>query len=153
MITVLFVDDEPKVLRGVQRQIDMVTDDWQVVLASGGAEALAVLNRQDIDVIITDMRMPGMDGISLLAKVARQYPHIVRLILTGYANATDALRAANFAHQFLAKPIDTDVLVDIVQNTIKLRDMLNSCELRQVVGEIDTLPSVPSLYTQLMQAL
>ncbi len=153
MITVLFVDDEPKVLRGLQRQIDMVTDDWQVVLASGGAEALAVLSRQDIDVIIADMRMPGMDGISLLGKVARQYPHIVRLILTGYANATDALRAANFAHQFLAKPIDIDVLVDIVQNTIKLRNMLNSHELRQVVGEIDTLPSVPSLYTQLMQAL
>ncbi len=153
MINVLFVDDEPKVLRGLQRQIDMVVDDWHVVLASGGAEALAILNQQSIDVVIADMRMPGMDGISLLAKVAQRYPHIVRLILTGYANATDALRAANFAHQFLAKPIDADVLVDIVQNTIKLRDMLKSHELRQIVSEIDTLPSVPSLYTQLMQAL
>ncbi len=153
MINVLFVDDEPKVLRGLQRQIDMVVDDWHIMLASGGTEALSVLRQQPVDVIIADMRMPGLDGISLLAKVAAQYPHIVRLILTGYANATDALRAANFAHQFLAKPIDVEVLVNVVRNTIKLRDMLKSHELRQVVGEIGTLPSVPSLYTRLMRAL
>lgn len=152
-ITVLFVDDEPKVLRGLRRQIGMEVDDWNILLASGGTEALAILQRQSVDVIIADMRMPGMDGISLLAKVARQHPSTVRMILTGHANAIDAMRAANFAHQFLAKPIDAPLLVETVHDTIMLRNMLNSHELRRVVAEIDKLPSMPALYTRLMQAL
>ncbi len=124
-----------------------------MLFAENGADAIAVLQQQPVDVIVADMRMPGMDGIALLSTVANQFPQTIRFILSGYASASDALRAANFAHQFLSKPIEVEQVVDAIQSAVKLRNRLSSIQLRQLVSQIKTLPSVPPLYAKLMQAL
>ncbi len=152
-LSVLFVDDEPKVLRGLRRKLDILVDDWTVSFAESGADALSILRQRTVDVVVADMRMPGMDGIALLAKIADQFPHTIRFILSGYASASDALRAANFAHQFLAKPMEVEQVVNAIRQAIILRNRLNSFQLRQLVSQIRTLPSVPPLYTQLMNLL
>lgn len=152
-LSVLFVDDEPKVLRGLRRKLDILVDNWTMSFAESGTEALSVLRQRTVDVVVADMRMPGMDGIALLAKIADQFPYTIRFILSGYASASDALRAANFAHQFLAKPMEVEQVVDTINQAITLRNRLNSFQLRQLVSQIRTLPSVPLLYTQLMQLL
>lgn len=152
-LSVLFVDDEPKVLRGFRRKLGMLVDDWRVAYAESGQQALDVLRKTPVDVVVADMRMPGMDGIALLAKIADQYPQTMRFILSGYASAADALRAASFAHQFLAKPIEAEQIVDVIQSAVALRNRLQSTQLQQVVSQIKTLPSVPPLYTKLMQLL
>ena len=81
MKSILFVDDEPKVLDGLKRMLFPYGDVWQMEFACGGAEALRMLAAANFDVIVVDMRMPGMDGAALLNEVARLYPQMVRLIL------------------------------------------------------------------------
>jgi CheY-like chemotaxis protein len=80
---ILFVDDEPKVLDGLRRMLYPLRDEWQIVFASNGHQALQLLSESDYDVIVTDVRMPDMSGIELLQEVANQFPRVVRLVLSG----------------------------------------------------------------------
>ena len=109
--TLLFVDDEPNVLKSMERQL---RKRFTVLTAAGGDSALQLLKEQGpVAVIISDMRMPGMDGIQLLAKVKDLYPDIVRIMLTGNADQETAIEAVNTGHifRFLTKPCSTSVLV------------------------------------------
>ena len=89
---ILFVDDAPKVLEGLCRMLRPQRQEWNMVFVSSGAEALAALTDGKFDVLVTDMRMPGMDGAELLAHVRVLYPHMVRIILTGQCSR-DSLSA------------------------------------------------------------
>jgi response regulator RpfG family c-di-GMP phosphodiesterase len=112
--TVLFVDDEPSVLRSIQRILRH--SDLQVQTAGSGAEAIALLETGPIDVLVSDMRMPGMDGAELLAIARERWPDTVRLLLTGHADQKDTVRAINAAQLFgyIAKPWDADALIATV---------------------------------------
>ena len=83
MKRILFVDDEPKVLQGLQRMLRSMRNEWGMEFASSGREALEMLERAPYDVIVTDMRMPGMDGVQLLKEVTKRFPLLVRIILSG----------------------------------------------------------------------
>lgn len=101
---ILFVDDEPNVLQSIQRQLRKRFD---LVIADSGAEALRVLNEEGpFAVIVSDMRMPGMNGVELLSKVKDLYPETVRLMLTGNADQETAMEAVNNGQifRFLTKP-------------------------------------------------
>src|ERR1035441_7456493 len=80
---ILFVDDDPKVLDGLRRMLYPLRDEWQIVFASNGHQALQLLSESDYDVLVTDVRMPDMSGIELLQEVANQFPRVVRLVLSG----------------------------------------------------------------------
>jgi CheY-like chemotaxis protein len=77
---------------------------WEMAFANSGAEALALLASRPFDVVVTDMRMPAMDGAELLRRVREQYPDVIRIVLSGYFETEAALRAVGVAHQFLANP-------------------------------------------------
>src|SRR5215470_16861493 len=102
MKRILFVDDEPKVLEGLQRMLRPHRGRWEMEFAASGAEALAMLEAGPFDVIVTDMRMPEMDGARLLEIVQKQYPSVVRMVLSGYFEMEAAMRAIPVAHQYLA---------------------------------------------------
>jgi len=134
----LFVDDDLNVLLGLGRTMRVVEKEWQVVTASSGVEALKMMGQAPADVVVSDMQMPGMDGIELLANISKQYPNTIRFILSGYEQSADALRAANFAHRFLAKPIEVTEIATIIKQTLALREELNSYRLRQMVTQIES---------------
>ncbi|MCP4810440.1 MAG: response regulator, partial [Proteobacteria bacterium] len=119
--TILFVDDEQRILDGLRRMLRPMRHEWRVALAAGGEEALEKLERADFDVIVSDMRMPGMDGAALLTEVQARYPHIVRIVLSGYAEVSQAVRAVGVAHQFLSKPCDSERLRQIIGRALSLR--------------------------------
>jgi DNA-binding NtrC family response regulator len=120
---ILFVDDEPKVLDGLRRMLYPLRNEWQTVFASSGQQALQLLSESDYDVLVTDIRMPGMNGIELLQHVAKQFPRVVRLVLSGTADPAMTLRSAPLAHQYLAKPCDPDTLRATVEEAIRLREI------------------------------
>jgi len=91
MRTVLFVDDDEAILRSLER--GLLDEPYNQLFAKSGEEALAILKREEVHVIVTDMRMPGMDGVELLKNVREMYPHIIMIILSGYAKEA-ALRTA-----------------------------------------------------------
>ncbi|MBM4283725.1 MAG: HDOD domain-containing protein [Deltaproteobacteria bacterium] len=152
-IKLLFVDDEPNLLQGLQRMLRGMRQDWDMAFADSGAEALEILARRPMDVVVTDMRMPGMDGAQLLAEVQARYPHVVRIILSGQSDRSMIIKTVKPAHQFLAKPCDDATLKATIERARLLRGMLEDDSLRRLVSRIDTLPSLPSLYLEVMEEL
>ncbi len=150
---ILFVDDEPNVLQGLQRMLRSMRNEWEMDFAGGGEEALHKMEQAPFDVIVSDMRMPGMNGAQLLKEVARRYPNTVRIVLSGHSDREYILQLVTTTHQYLAKPCDTETIKDTVNRACALRDLLASKELSALVSQIKSLPSLPSLYARIIEIL
>ena len=102
--TVLFVDDEEKILRSLKR--GLMDEPYESLFANSGQEALEILRQNEVHVLVTDMRMPEMSGLELLRAVKKEYPHIVRMVLSGYTQVTTLLTAINQGEifKFITKP-------------------------------------------------
>jgi HD-like signal output (HDOD) protein/CheY-like chemotaxis protein len=153
MIRILFVDDDARILDGIRRSMYGMRGEWQMLFANGGAEALKALAAEPVDVVVSDMRMPGMNGSELLSEVKRLYPEIVRFILSGQAETESILRATRSVHRYLSKPCDATALKAAIARAMNLRALLNSSHLAAVVGSVDALPTPPKLYHQLLDCL
>jgi putative nucleotidyltransferase with HDIG domain len=153
MKRILFVDDEPKILEALQRTLRAQRHEWEVSFAPGGEAALTMLAAAPFDVVVSDMRMPGMDGAALLEIVRQQYPSILRMILSGYTQMEASLRAVPVAHQFLLKPCDPDTLRAAIDRATSLVEVLNSKMMASLVGSMQELPSLPRTYMELRKAL
>jgi HD-like signal output (HDOD) protein len=153
MRRVLFVDDEINVLDGLRRMMRPLRHEWQMEFAPGGCEALEILNKGPFDVVVTDMRMPNMDGAALLAHVRDRYPHVVRIVLSGQADREAMIRSVAVTHQHLSKPCDPDLLKSTVTRACAIKDLLANDALRRVVSRLKAIPSLPSLYTEVMNEL
>lgn len=150
---ILFVDDEPQALRGLQRVLHGRRGQWDMSFVLSAAEATVVLDSCPVDVIITDMRMPGTDGAALLEQVRNNHPGVIRMVLSGQAGQEASLRAAAVAHQYLSKPCDASVLLERVESALRSRALVANPALQQVVARLDRLPSLPSLYFELLNEL
>jgi putative nucleotidyltransferase with HDIG domain len=153
MIRILFVDDEPSVLNAMRRTLHHMRGDWDMEFAESGAAALKELANAPADVLITDMRMPGMDGWQLLLEVKKRYPQTVRLILSGHSDARSIMRTVGTAHQYLAKPCDSVSLKAAISDAYLLRQVLNSDRLAHLVGRIGMLPSAPRAFQDILICL
>lgn len=153
MNRILFVDDEPKVLEGLQRMLYPLRAEWHMEFVSSGQAALQRLSETEFDVLVTDIRMPGMGGIELLSKVIEQHPQVIRLVLSGTVDQELTLRSAAVAHQYLVKPCDAKTLRAKVERAFSLRVMLDDPGLRRLVSRIHSLPSPPTTYIRLLEAL
>jgi HD-like signal output (HDOD) protein/CheY-like chemotaxis protein len=150
---ILFVDDEPMVLTGLKRSLRPMRAEWEMVFAEGGEEALTVMDQQTFDIIVTDMRMPGMDGAQLLKEVQKRSPHTLRMVLSGQSDRETILRSVNPAHQFVSKPCESEELKSRLARIFALGDLLKSSDLRELVTRLDYLPSLPGIYLQLNEEL
>jgi HD-like signal output (HDOD) protein len=153
MKKILFVDDEDNILQGLQRMLRSMRHEWQMAFAASGAEALEILSKESFDIIVSDMRMPGMTGAELLVQVSIRYPHMVRLILSGQSDQENILRSVGPTHQYLSKPCDTETLKNTVVRACKLRDLLSNDLLLELMSQMQTLPSLPSLYMEIVESL
>ena len=153
MKRILFVDDEPNILAGLKRMLRPMRSEWDMTFAGSGQEALAIMEKQPVDIIVTDMRMPGMDGAAVLNEVMNRYPSTVRFILSGQSDKETILRSVGPAHQFIAKPCEAETLKATVDRASGLRDLLSNDNLTQLVSQMPSLPPRPELYTRLMEEL
>ena len=150
---ILFVDDEANVLSGLRRMLRGQRKVWEMHFANGGAEALETMEQNAFDVIVSDMRMPGIDGAELLTRVSELYPNTVRLVLSGQSEHEKIFRAIGPAHQFLSKPCDPDLLVNTIQRACGLHGQLQDEALKNLTSQISCLPSLPRIYCQLVEEL
>jgi YesN/AraC family two-component response regulator len=126
MNRVLLVDDEPNVVQGLTRMMRSVRDEYETRYALSGSEALRVMAEWPADVVVSDMRMPGMNGVELLNRVAAEYPEAVRLILSGHTDREVIMQSAVVAHQFLSKPCDAQTLVYTLRRAASVRALLRN---------------------------
>ena len=150
---ILFVDDEQNVLHGLQDILRKHRKQWDMVFALGGEQALTELSKAPFDVVVSDMRMPGMDGATLLRHVQQEYPNVARLVLSGHAEREAVMRALPVAHQFLSKPCDAQMLRQVIERTCTLQALLHDDTVRTIVGRLERLPSVPRCYLELTTAI
>ncbi|MET0793609.1 MAG: HDOD domain-containing protein [Polyangiaceae bacterium] len=150
---VLFVDDEPRVLEALERSLFQLDVEWEASFANSGPAAVLELERADYDVIVSDMRMPGMDGAALLGHAREKHPHVARIVLSGQTDEAAAVRAARVAHQFLVKPCSAATLRRVIERTLELSAWLSDETLRAKIGQVERLPSTPRLFAELSQLL
>ncbi len=150
---VMFVDDERRVLSGIERVLMMNDNGWECRFANSGQEALLALEECPADVVVSDMRMPFMDGAELLGRVREQWPATVRIILSGHSDPDATLRMLDVAHQFVSKPCDNVVLLSAVQSAMGLRKLFQDPAVVEVVGNVSRLPAAPKLFTDLCQLI
>ncbi|MGA8867245.1 MAG: response regulator [Candidatus Sulfotelmatobacter sp.] len=141
---ILFVDDEPIVLNGLERSLRGMRKEWEMAFLPGGPEALQAMAQAPFDVVISDMRMPGMDGAQLLELVRERFPQTVRMVLSGQSDKDALFRAIRPTHQYLSKPCDVRELKQKLKCALGLRDVLDSPELKQRVSQVETVHSLPS---------
>ncbi len=150
---ILFVDDNADVLSSLRRMLRTMRKDWEMEFVGGGREALEKLELWQADVIVSDIRMPEMDGVELLTEVKARYPRIVRIALSGYTDREVVLKSVGPTHQFLAKPCDGDSLKLVITRSCMLQDLLTDPELLDLVTKIESLPSLPALYLEVVEEL
>lgn len=153
MKRILFVDDEPRILDGLQRMLRPWRKQWEMAFALGGEAALTQVEARPFDAIVSDMRMPGMDGAALLKRVQDACPQTVRIVLSGHTELEAVLRAVPVAHQYLTKPCDAATLREVIERAFSLQTLLEDVTLRRVAGQLGDLPSSPRLYNALTEAL
>lgn len=119
--TVLFVDDESHFTSALQRALRH--EPYRILTADSGARALEILDREPVDVVVSDERMPGMSGSDFLAVVRRRHPRTMRILLTGYATLDAAVKAINEGeiYRFLTKPCPAKDLSEIIRQALAIR--------------------------------
>jgi response regulator RpfG family c-di-GMP phosphodiesterase len=142
--TILAVDDEPANLRMVER---LLRKDYRVVTATSGEEALEILGRESVDLIITDQRMPGMSGTDLLRESMRTSPDAARIILTGFTDLDALIEAINTSrvYQFVSKPWDPGQLKSIIDGA--LIEHQRQIDMKKLAADLIRLvQTYPSLF-------
>lgn len=119
-MNVLFVDDENFALHAIKRLL--TGEPYNVFLAQNAQEALEILNNQSIDVIVSDMRMPGIDGLSLLVEVKKKYPDTIRLVLSACIQTAQVLQCINRGevYRFITKPFSPEELKTSIRDAVQL---------------------------------
>lgn len=152
MKRILFVDDDVSVLDALSVRLRPMRDRWSMTFVPNGAEALLKLQRDHYDLMVSDIRMPGMDGARLLRVVSERWPQTVRLALSGCTDHR-ATHLVPIAHQFLVKPCPPHVLEYAIEHCLALQDLLHDLGLRALVGRIHRLPPIRRTYRRLQALL
>lgn len=150
---ILFVDDEPMVLDGLRRTLRKLRAEYDMEFVGGGKQALELMATHPFDVVVTDMRMPVMNGAELLNRIMELYPGSIRFVLSGHADQDMIAKCHGVAHQFLSKPCDPDLLAHSILQAGQLNAAFDGKDMAPVLNRIEKLPSMPSLYIELCDAL
>lgn len=150
---VLFVEDEPRVLKGFERMLRVMRHEWDMAFAESRERALELLDTESFDVVVSDIRVSSINGMELLGEIKRLYPQIVRIVLSGESNPDILMKSTLVSHQFLSKPCDAGTLKATVSRACALNDLLGNASLKRVLARMDSIPSMPALYAEIVAVL
>ncbi len=153
MKTIAFVDDEKKILDGLRRMLRHHRKDWDMHFYCSGEDMLEDLRKLHFDAVVSDMRMPKMNGPAVLDAIKQQSPDTVRLALSGYAEMEMILESVHATHQFIAKPAEQEKISQSISRAMKVQDSLLDEQLRSALGSVESLPTLPAIYDELMQEM
>lgn len=153
MKKILFVDDEVQILKALRRIL--MDTDYEVYTAESGKAALEFLEKETVDLIISDMRMPYMDGYELLSQVKTHYPNMIRIILSGYSDEKVVFNALqkNIAKLYIMKPWENEKLLTIIDQVFKTEELLTSVDLLTLINGIDHLPTIEESYRRILHLI
>lgn len=151
---ILFVDDETQILRSITRLF--MDTEYEVLTAESGADALDILEAEQVDVIVSDMKMPKMTGYELLSQVKKRFPNIVRIILSGFSDERivfDALQK-NIAKLYILKPWENTVLINTIEKVFQIENVLrNNEKVLKLVNNAEELPTIKTSYQKIINVI
>ncbi|MDR3669689.1 MAG: response regulator [Holophaga sp.] len=150
---ILFVDDEPKVIDDVRRQAALLGNEWELEFADSAGKGLEAFAREPFNVVVADLRMPGMNGAEFLQEVMARYPATIRILVAADADRQLAVQSVGRTHQFLAKPCDLTVLKSTVEFCYHHGRRVGNDHVRELIARIGQLPTVPDLYQEITHLL
>lgn len=152
---ILFVDDEENILQGLKRSLRSMRHEARMEFVTSGKEAqqLLVKSRGDYDIIVSDIRMPGMDGAQLLTWVKQYFPQTIRFALSGGSETEITIKTTHVAHQYLSKPCDSEMLRNILMGAITVKKTIGKHPLQKLLSFLSTIPSMPEAYAAIMEEL
>ena len=151
VLRVMFVDDEPNILAGLRRMLRGQRGEWDMAFANSGAEGLALMDAAPVDVLVCDMRMPGMDGVQMMAAVRERHPSTARIILTGQTDRESVIAALGLTQRFLLKPCRPEDLVAAIEQVVAVRRAVAEGQIQAFLGSVHSLPRPPAVYTQIVE--
>lgn len=151
--SILFLDDDPPILNGLRMRLHRFDRRWEMRFADCGEDALTELERWEADVVVSDVRMPGMDGVEFLRIVSERWPHTIRIALSGFAGVEQVAKLVPYAHQYLNKPSESPQLENLIERCLALPAHLPDKRLRALAGAVRTLPVTVAAHTELQAAL
>ncbi len=139
---ILFVDDEVQILKAFRRLF--MDTDYEIITAQSGEEALKILDKGEVDIIVSDMKMPNMTGYELLSKVKEKHPNIVRIILSGFSDERivfDALQK-NIAKLYILKPWENTSFINTLEKVFQIENVLKNNNVLKLINNAEELPTI-----------
>lgn len=146
---ILFIDDEFLVLNALRRALRPLCNECECMFAVGPHEALDLLKRESFSIVVSDMRMPEIDGAQLLKKFKEETPDTVRVILSGQASTETVVRSLLVTHQYMSKPIDTEYLQSVLRSLLQSNTILNNPLVRRKLSQFSAIPTLQSTMDEL----
>jgi putative nucleotidyltransferase with HDIG domain len=150
---ILFVDDEPLMREYYSTLGAVLEKDYEVFTAASGQEGLEFLTNTPVDIVVSDLVMPEMDGHEFMTRVAREHPESMRIVISAYDDQLTVAQCLMFGHRYFNKRIDLANLATILKRIGRLKHQVGTAKLKKVISGLGTLPTVPRLYFQLTEAL
>lgn len=150
---ILFVDDELSILKSIKRLF--LKSGYNIFLANSAKEGLEIIRTSNIDVVVSDVKMPEVDGLAFLRQVKENYPGIDRIVLSGFVEMDLVLRAIikGIAFDYITKPWSNDILVDKLDYVILMREQVNNPKIIEKLNQVEVLPKTESIYKELVDSL
>ncbi len=152
-INILFVDDEVDILEGFKRMLFSMKSHWGMYFAKNGYEALSILSSREIDVIISDFKMPQMNGLDLLNITKDQFPFTIRILLTGLNDEYKFLNSLNYIHKIIFKPCEASYIKNIIVSALELKKFVKNKDLMRLIHNVAALPAQPDIYFEIENEL
>lgn len=149
----LFVDDDEHILASLKAMLHSRRKEWTCRFAPDPLQGLRMIEEDDYDVVLADMRMPFMDGADFLEQVEVIHPDAVRIILSGFSESQSLLKSARNAHQFLSKPTSSETITNTIERVMVLRPIITDESIRSTVTGLDSLPTLPDLFISIKEEL
>jgi HD-like signal output (HDOD) protein len=153
MARLLFVHDDLSTTERVVRLIAQREPGWGINTAASEDDAWDVIEGWAPDAVVAAARPPGLDGLRLLVRVRDHHPRVVRIALGVDPDAEQGLRTLRIAHRALVEPVDAGALLELLRRMLLLTSLVSQPRLRELLGRIESLPPVPSVYTKLSRRL
>ncbi len=153
MEKILFVDDDVNVLAGLKRLLYPLKKNWEMFFFEDALSALEFLNNNTVDVVITDLLLPHLDGVHFLDMISKKFPNTIRIVLSGYSDEKTIFQIVKTAHQFIHKPVGREELVSRVEKSLKLKEVIAGEKLSGIIAMLEDLPTLPENYLKLEKEL
>jgi putative nucleotidyltransferase with HDIG domain len=150
---ILFVDDEPLMREFYAMVGSMLGSEYEVFTAGSGKQGLAFLQETPVDIVVSDLVMPEMNGQEFMTAVAREHPESMRIVISAHEDQLTVAQCLMFGHRYFSKPFDLKNLASILKRICRLKHQVGSDKLKRVVTSLGALPTPPRLYLRLTQAV